>query len=150
MKHLIAAATLLASPALAELTQADPDQLSALISSKGYPVEQGTDDIGDPQLVVKSEGTAFYIQFYGCGEDHLNCTSVQFLAAFDMADGMTAEQALGWSRDQRFTSVYLDDEQDPFLQMDMNIDGGVSEANFTDNLEIWRSSLSAFKDYIDW
>ena len=67
-----------------------------------------------------------------------------------MADGMTAEQALGWSRDQRFTSVYLDDEQDPFLQMDMNIDGGVSEANFTDNLEIWRSSLSAFKDYIDW
>lgn len=151
MKKLFVLMMLMGSPLLAQdLVRADPDQLAALISGEGYPVEQTTDDLGDPQLVVKTEGTSFYVQFYGCDGGHLNCTSIQLLAAFDMKDGLDTGKALTWAREQRFTSVYLDDENDPFLQMDINLEAGAVRDTVKDSLEVWRSSLSSFKDFIDW
>ena len=35
-----------------------------------------------------------------------------------------------WNQTKRFASAYLDDEDDPFLQMDVNTEGGIAQANF--------------------
>ena len=145
----IAALACLQTPAQADLPFADPQAIMQLIKSEGYVVELTQDPTGDPKLVSKIEGSEYNILFYGC-ENHLNCRSLHFLIGFDLRDGMQLEAANEWNRGQRFASTYLDDEMDPFLQMDVNIEHGVADRNFTDSLEIWRSSLSSFKDFIDW
>ena len=34
--------------------------------------------------------------------------------------------------------------------MDINMEAGAVSDTVKDSLEVWRSSLSSFKDYIDW
>ena len=56
----------LALPAYAQsgsaLIGADPEQIQKVIADEGYPVERTTDGVGDPQLIVKTEGTEYYVQ----------------------------------------------------------------------------------------
>ena len=63
---------------------------------------------------------------------------------------MTMDQVNTWNREFRFGKVYLDDENDPFLEMDVNLDYGVSEGNFLDTLDWWTVVLGRFEEYIDW
>jgi hypothetical protein len=49
----------------------------------------------------------------------------------------------------RFASAYLDDEGDPYLQMDINTEGGITQENFEKSLDLWQSLKGEFEKYID-
>jgi hypothetical protein len=73
------------------------------------------------------------------------------VSGFDLVSGTTLDVANAWNRDKRYGRVYLDDESDPYLEMDINLwGGGISPATFKDNLEIWESLLNDFQLHIDW
>ncbi|SMX26927.1 hypothetical protein TRP8649_01025 [Pelagimonas phthalicica] len=151
-KFLISAGfTLLPLAAAAQSTvdASDANVLAALLKNEGYFIDITTDKVGDPLLKGKLDGTNYDIFFYDC-TNNANCRTIQFQVGYDMTNGMSLQRANQWNSDMRYATVHLDDEMDPFLQMDLNIDYGVSSENFVDNFKMWANVLGQFEDFIDW
>ena len=75
--------------------------------------------------------------------------TVQFHAGYDLKAAPSLASINEWNRRQRFGRAYLDGENDPILEMDVDLDdGGLSEALFIDNLEFWTSAMGGFEKHI--
>jgi hypothetical protein len=94
-----------------------------------------------------ADGVEFNIYFYGCTKNK-HCQSLQFSAGYDLLDGTTLDVIEDWNEMKRFASAYLDDEHDPFIKMDVNCDGGITQTNFEKNFELWQTLKSQFEDHI--
>src|SRR5690606_13260757 len=97
----------------------DVEQLAGLLADAGYRATAGRDGEGDPMLSSSAAGANFNIYMYGCESER--CKSLQFIAGFDLADGITLQRINEWNRDKRYGSAYLDDEDDLWLQMDLDL-----------------------------
>ncbi len=126
----------------------DPAVLASLIQDLGYKAKLTTDSVGDPMISSSAHGYDFDVFFYDC-TDNANCRAIQFSASFDMTDGMSLTRAEDFNRDKRWVKVYLNDESDPRIEMDYNLYGGVSVANFNDTVDWWQVMMQQFIDYID-
>ncbi len=135
----------------AEVLASDPQAILKRMQDYGYPATLTTDNQGDPKIETRVSDTKFAIYFYGCDNNHENCTAIQFGAGYDLPVGISALKINEWNRDQRFAKAYIDDELDPFLEMDVNARfDGIGEKNFEDMVEIWRKQVERFEDYIGW
>jgi len=136
-------------PLVAETVDAtDPARLAQVIQELGYRALLDTDNVGDPLITSSVAGTEFSIFFYRCN-DNTNCKVVLFKVGYDLSDGTTAEVINAWNEANLFGRAYLDDENDPWLEMPVNLDGGVSRANFEDSFDWWEVVVSKFQDHID-
>ena len=116
----------------------------------GYLATMGVDSVGDPQISSQVSSTSFSVYFYGC-TDGLNCTNIQFAAGYDLTNGTTAEAMNNWNASKRFAYSYIDDEGDPFLNMDVNLDyDGIGEQNLRDFFSLWREQVEAGENHIGW
>ena len=139
----------LAAAAQSQVDASDANALANLLKAEGYQLDITTDKVGDPLLKGKLDGTNYDIFFYDC-TNNANCRTIQFQVGYDMTNGMSLQRANQWNSDMRYATVHLDNEMDPFLQMDLNIDYGVSSENFVDNFKMWSNVLGQFEDFIDW
>lgn len=127
----------------------DPDVIKLLMADFGLPATKTTDSDGDPMLDSRIDGTHFSVYFYNCKANR--CGSVQFSAGFDMDEPMTYERVNEWNKTTRYGKVYLDEEMDPYVEMDIGLAGeGIGSKNFDDALDTWRVVLSDFRKFIDW
>ena len=130
--------------------KADPLEVAIQLRELGYPAELSSDTGGDPKLDSTAADVVFSIFFYGCIEKK-NCDSIQFYAGFDKKDGIDLAKINNWNVSKRYGVAYVDDENDPRIEYDVNLDGeGVSVENFKDTIELWVALLAAFKTHIDW
>jgi len=137
-----------AAPAAEIVRAQDPESVVRAMQSAGYAAKLGTDKIGDPMITSGYSGTAFQILFYNC-TNHRDCATVQFHVGFDLGKAPTLETMNEWNRTQRFGRAFLDKEQDPILEMDVDLDdGGLSHDLFVDNLEFWTSVMPKFEKHI--
>jgi hypothetical protein len=126
-----------------------PDALIAIIQDLGFQAKLEKDDVGDPVIRSSSGGVDFRIYFYEC-KNNKRCKSLHFSVGYDLADGSSLDEVQAWNADKRFASAYLDDESDPFLQMDINTEGGVTQENFENSFELWQSLKGEFETFIGW
>lgn len=131
------------------ISAGDPAHIAEVMKSLGYRAELTTDDRGDPKIKSAAGGANFSVWFYGC-ENGKNCTSIQFSAGFDMTDGLEAAKANDWNTRKRYGKVYLDSENDPYIEMDILVASGISLDLFKENLSVWDRMVSDFKEHIDW
>jgi hypothetical protein len=138
-----------ALPAQAQMVRAqDPASLVRALQDSGYTAQIGTDKVGDPLITSGVGGTTFQIFFYNC-TDHRECATVTFHSGYDLNTPVTLEQMNEWNRSKRFGRAYLDGEDDPILEMDVDLDdGGLSPLLFIDNIEFWASVLGDFERLI--
>jgi len=143
---------LAASAALAEPV---PDggmtaaEVAKVLQDQGYRAEITTDSAGDPLIESGVDGTHFSVYFYGCaGEEEPRCNAIQFMAAFDLEDGTSFERINLWNREHRFGRGYLDDENDPFVEMDLDVEYGFTTEALANNLDTWSAVLPGFKEFI--
>ena len=127
----------------------NPDALIAIIQELGFQARLEKDDVGDPIIRSSSGGVDFRIYFYEC-KNNKRCKSLHFSVGYDLADGSSLDAVQAWNADKRFASAYLDGESDPFLQMDINTDGGITQKNFENSFELWQSLKGEFEQFIDW
>lgn len=136
-----------ASGAQALLDASDPEAIANI--ARGYgAVEVTSDAVGDPMLRGRMDGTQYLVLFYGC-ENGRNCTNIQFRAAWVNTGAVTQNTILAWNRDNRFGKATLDAENDPVIQWDVNLFGGVSRANLDDTFDWWRVVLDGFADHLE-
>lgn len=158
MKHLKLALALAittaqvfaALPAAAQnVVASDPASLTQILQSFGYRAELSQDTGGDPKIASSSGGANFSIFFYGCtnGKD---CDAISFSSTFDLDPGSNVAIMNDWNVKKRYTKAYLDDEQDPVIDMDIYLgDGGVTIDNFRFWVDTWERAVGDFKSHIN-
>lgn len=120
-----------------------------VLQEKGYRAELSADSTGDPLVLSGADGSNFSVYFYGCEGEPARCDSIQFTAAFDVdGEGMSLADANLWNREHRFGRVYLDDESDPFLEMDVDVEFGFTTEALGSNVTTWVQVLPRFKEFI--
>lgn len=156
MKHFLIGTAFVLSATIAQaqntqklITGNNPKIILEILKSEGYTAELDESDPEDISIVGKLDGSEYRVYFYGCDNDN-GCDSIQFSTGYNLSDGMTWESANEWNKGKRFAKLYLDEDMDPWVQMDVNLDGGVSRANMVDTIDYWRLLMSAFERHIDW
>ncbi len=155
MKPLLLGLTALTLPLLAsaetdELVDAsDAERIVSILQDEGFKAEltKGEND----QLLIRSgaSGVDFHISFTACGGAAKVCEVLSFSAGFDFEYGKKPSDLSNWNQN-KWTKAYLDAENDPFLEHNVNMLHGVSEANFRDTLNWYARELGRFVDYIGW
>jgi hypothetical protein len=123
--------------------------VAAALTAKGYGAEVSTDKSGDPIIRSSADGSGFSVLFYGCDEE-TRCASIQFTAGFNLRDGTTLEAINDWNRNKRFGKAYLDEENDPFLEYDIDLERGATTEAIENAFDVWLSVMPAFKRHIRW
>jgi hypothetical protein len=93
-------------------------------------------------------GTDITILFFGC-EDNANCKSLLFKVGYDLEDGTTLQVVNAWNAENLFGRAYLDEEQDPWIEMPVNLFEGVTRENFEDTFDWWDVVVGQFEDHIN-
>ena len=142
-----------AAPVAAQtVTASDPQSVVAALQAEGYAAKMEKTSDGDPVIRSQSSGSSFSVFFYNC-EKGQKCATVQFHAGYntDIDKGPPLHKINAWNKTNRFGRAYLDDENDPIVEMDVDLDdGGMSRALFIDNLEFWTSIMAKFEEHIGW
>ena len=124
-------------------------EVAAWLQKGGYKADLTKDDGGDPLINSAAEGHDFKIYFYDCSEAK-RCKALQFSAGFDMKQGLTLEKANEWNRKNRYLKVYLDDDLDPYVQYDVNVNAGRTVSGLDDDFAVWTGMIEDFTTFIDW
>ncbi|MDQ1686967.1 MAG: hypothetical protein QOC82_3704 [Frankiaceae bacterium] len=126
----------------------DPQTIVRALLGGGYSAKLGVDKVGDPMVTSAVGGTTFQIFFYNC-TNHTGCATVQFHSGYDLNASPGLDSINEWNRSERFGRAYLDKENDPILEMDIDLDdGGLSPLLFVDNIEFWTTILGKFEKHI--
>ena len=124
------------------------NEVADVLHTKGYNAEMTKDDQGAPEIKSSTDGSTFRVYFYGCSGPQPRCTAIQFSAAFDLTDGLPLAKINVWNRENRFGRGFLDKENDPFVEMDLDVERGYSTEAIANNLDTWTTVVPAFKKFI--
>lgn len=142
----------LAAPAVADghlqgmVTGNDYDRIFEILAAYG-PVERRSDTDGN-WIRGEMDGVVYSLSFLNCDDAHANCTSVQFRAWWESNGAHSVEAMNQWNIDRRFSAAYLDARGNATIEWDVNLAGGVSAANFDDNVQWWQAVLGQFLDTV--
>lgn len=132
------------------ITASDENTILQAMQDFGLVATMGKDGQGDPKISSRVSSSKFEVYFYGCTEN-TQCKSLLFRAGYDLKQGISAEKVNEWNQQKRFTKAYINDDGDPRIEMDVNLDfDGVGAKNFEDTLDWWRLLIEGFEEFIDW
>ena len=136
------------APANAENVTADVDRITAILQSEGYQAKRAGETAA-PRIETAMSGYSATVVFYGCDDKGQACKSVQFYAGFNPKTSPTLQAMNDYAKDNRFGRIYLDEDNDPVIEMDVDLEaGGMSEELFIDNLAYWTTILDRFADFV--
>ena len=122
-------------------------EVARSMQAKGFQTDITTDRDGDPLIKSVLEGAKFSVYFYECGGKP-RCKSIQFAAGFAMNGRLDSSKVADWNRTKRFGRVYQDNENDPWVEMDMDIEHGATTEAMTNNIDRWVVVMNEFRKYI--
>lgn len=126
----------------------NPQALVEIIQNLGYRASLEVDSEGDPLIRSSVGGTQFALVFYGCSETHNDCQILLFKAGYELNDKIGMELINQWNATRLFGRAYLDDVSDPWIELVLNVQGGVTRAQFEKTFEWWETSVGEFEDEI--
>ena len=144
----IVGASLFAAPPLAaEAITADLDQIAKLLKAEGYQAK--FEGEGESRVIKTGmAGYNFLILPFDCNEEGKECKSVQFYVAFAPENKPTLEEMNTYASENRFGRVYLDNDRDPVIEIDVDLEaGGMSPELFMDNLAYWEAIMIGFAEF---
>ncbi|MDR3154886.1 MAG: YbjN domain-containing protein [Deltaproteobacteria bacterium] len=112
-----------------------PDQLFALMHDQGYDVSLGDSVNGGKLINWEIDGFTTVILFFDGG------LSIQFYGGV-AGGGPSLDKINAFNRDYRFSRTYLDSKGDPNLELDLDLEGGVTRGRILDYLITCRLALA--------
>jgi hypothetical protein len=131
---LLASQTALAADSSRIYTSLTGAQLLQIMQDEGYSASLDKD--GD--IRWKLQGCNCLILFF---DDN---ASIQFYYAVTGTD-VTLERINAWNAGKRYSRTYLDEENDPCLELDLDLTGGISGARIVDFLRTCKQSLDKWE-----
>jgi hypothetical protein len=141
--------TIAATPAHAELINAtNPATIKAIVESQGWPATLVSKPGEDPYLESNRGGLKFLVLFMNCDAGK-KCKTLQYYMGFSDAKNVSLDRLNQWNKDKRFARAYLDDEGDPVLEMDVDVDfSGIPRENLGETFNTWASLMDSFREYV--
>lgn len=121
----------------------DPGGIARFMEKIGYRVQLATDTRGDPIITGRISRSDYTVQFYEC-ENGAFCNSIQLLTQAPRPAALNAEAVNSFNTRWRYVRLTIDQSQ-ARLQMDVNLDAGVTADNLEDTLDIWRQLLEIWE-----
>jgi hypothetical protein len=146
----LGALTLAAAPAQAQLIMAkDTAPMVALLKAKGLEADVRGGSGENPYISSNYGGFKFLVIFMNCDDKFANCKTVQFYMGFNDAKAVSLERLNEWNRDSRFARAYRDNEGDPVLEMDLDLDfKGLPRENVEESMNTWFNLMQAYRDFV--
>ena len=123
----------------------DVQTLSGVLDMLGHTYSVGRDDVDDPLISVDPGNTGareIRVEFYDCGP--AACENIQLVTNFPAAKvSLTAVNA--FNRENRWVRVYLDDDNEPTIEMDIDGIGGITQGALTRQLMVYFSMIEEFR-----
>jgi hypothetical protein len=136
------------SQASAENVTADPQIVARAMRDAGYKATIEKSDDGNSFIQSSTSGYPFRVFFFGCDNDTPGCDTIQLYAGFLTDTSPSLKEMNSYTRDYRWGRVYIDNEDDPVIEMDIDLeDGGMPVALFKDNLEYWDFIMPKFAEF---
>jgi len=124
------------------------EDIAGWLQDAGYKADVQTAKDGSKSILSPADGTNFYIDVYDCKEDR--CASLQFSLGFDTKGAWNATKMNEWNSGNRWVRAHVDDKDDPWLDMDVDLSPGGTWEGLTDEFGIYRDMLVSFKKFINW
>lgn len=142
-------ATLAAVPAHAELVNAsNPATIKAIVESQGWPATLVSKPGDDPYIESNRNGLKFLVLFMNCTEGR-NCKTLQYYMGFSDAKQVPLEKFNQWNKEKRFGRAYRDNDGDPVLEMDVDLDfDGIPRQNLGETFNTWASLMDSFRAFV--
>jgi len=125
------------------------EDVAKWLQDAGYKAEVQTAKDGTQSVYSATDGTGFYVNFYDC-KNKPKCASIQFEVGFDTKGEFNATKMNSWNADNRWVRAYVDDKDDPWLDMDVDLSPGGTWEGLDDEFSVWRDMMVSFKKYINW
>jgi Putative bacterial sensory transduction regulator len=124
-------------PQKTDLQRVTADEVAKIIKELNSSLEVTTTKLGDkPALRINGwRGFIVGIAFYGCKTE--GCDSMQILTTGTAPSHVDLKYVNNWNNKWRYTKLYLDDQKDYHLDMDVVCEGGVTKANVVANLQTY-------------
>jgi len=128
-------------------------EFAGLLHDFGHKTRIGTDDAGDPMLMVNEGGDNFIVYFYDCdgsgGGTERRCTGAELNVSYP-GKTVTLDRINEINRTYRLAKAYVRDSGDPALSMALNTGGTFAGGHVTDSLEWWQAAMRGFEEDIGW
>jgi hypothetical protein len=149
MRPGIASAAVLAmmlSAGVASAQAIPPDGLTindiaTWLQGKGYPAEMGTNN-GKPTIKSQFGDTVFHVMMFDCKGDR--CGSMQFYSGFATHGRFDISRMNEWNRNERWARGYYDSQNDPWVEMDVDLTPGGTYELLNDELATYKNVLAKF------
>jgi len=125
----------------------DPSRIFHIARGHGS-AEISTDNRGDPKIDGRMHGVRYQIYFYGCKNGE-QCNSIQFRSGFTQQAKQTVERMNEWNVTKRFGKAAIDKDGDATIEMNVNLRGGVCNANLDETVGWWSTVLREFLQFIN-
>lgn len=103
---------------------------------------------GAPKILGRIEGIGYSVLFINCDQNNRNCSMINFYTGFlDLK--VPVERINAWNSERFFGRAYLDQDLDAVIEMDVNLQFGVTQANLDSSFAMWRLILDQFTTYIE-
>lgn len=113
----------------------------------------------DPEVPAKTDAGNIKIRFEdgngkstlfltGC-DNATKCDRLQVHAGYSMSNKPTLAQVNEWNRTKMFSRAYLDEDGDPHIEADLDLDGGVTREALKQFFKTYRVTVKAFTKHID-
>lgn len=112
------------------LNRVNTDVMGTILDNEGYSYTVDTDGAGDPKIDVEPGETgakSIEVEYYNCSARGKNCEDFLMKATFKPSRGATLKLINNFNRENRWVRVYLDDDNSPVVEMDVNADGGLGK-----------------------
>ena len=147
----IIGALLFAQPAMGhsfDRREVNGDTVAEVLIEQGYRAQVTVDGVGDPLVRTTMSGITVNIYFYNCNDEQTGCEDIQFSAGFDLEDGLSQDKVEEWNEDKLYGTAYLDDENDPFVKITVQVGPGGTPELIKGYVSTVETVLEQFKGHI--
>jgi hypothetical protein len=131
------------------ITAASFDAIIEALEDKGFTVKLTADSDGDPLIESTADDAPFTVRFYGCTRNK-DCEYIQFVSGWDLSDGVSLQVIEKWNEDRVWGRAFIDSDNDPWIDLAVNLKGGVTPENFNDTVSWWWAVMRDFEEHIGW
>jgi hypothetical protein len=144
----------MASPAAAQLMDpATPERIAEELRASGFQAEVHPPRNSEgPGITSRAEGVNFDISFDACDEDGKRCQVMVFSAGFSFADPDRRPSKADLNRWNltEFGKAVANQNGDPWLDLEVNLVGGITRTNLVDTMKWWTVLVGDFAAHIGW
>lgn len=150
----LAAAFFVAMPAAAQLVDpATPERIAEELRAGGYQASVHPPQASDgPGITSQTEGVDFDISFDACDDNGKRCQVMVFSARFPFQnpDRRPSRADLNRWNLTEFGKAVAAENGDPWIDLEINLVGGITKANLLDTMKWWTVLVGDFAAHIGW